>query len=432
MNDLELRLSDAYREAAGTVSPEELRSLQIEQPARQRSFPGSRPGRSLTPLIAAAAVLAVVVAAAVVGPRVLSAQHDRHHAVSSGHVTRKAHGAMIAASLPTYVVANNGSGLAIIATATWKTVARVSAPSGQAFTSVAGAADDRTFLVAADLGVQSSCDTWLYRLRLGAQGQPVGGLELLAPRMSGLPTSVAVSANALTVAYSVVRCASGATGHISGSHPIGDIGVINLATTQLKHWSFTLNEDYTSDLSLSADGGLAGFSSYLDTSAPGTVQVGRVLPASAQPGTVQQRDRIVVRSAATSSNGLDAVALSPDGHTMYACTQSGSSSTDVTQTLAAYDTATGQVTRVLHTWRTQDPSCGITADPTGGYLLLSTTARSKKAGHGKDTVGSAVNSPTPKRTSGGPPVTVLTWVDLATGSFTKLPISVPIGNGLGL
>jgi hypothetical protein len=159
-----------------------------------------------------------------------------------------------------------------------------------------------------------------------------------------------VSANAQTVAYSVVHCASGATGHLSGSHPIGDIGVINLATTQVKHWSFTLNEDYTSDLSLSADGGLAGFSSYLDTSAPGTVQVGRVLPTSTQPGTVQQRDRIVVRSPATTGKGLDAVALSPDGHTMYACTQSGSSDTDVTQTLAAYDTATGQMTSVLRTW----------------------------------------------------------------------------------
>ena len=311
-------------------------------------------------------------------------------------------------------------------------MARVPAPSGQAFTSVAGAADDRTFVVAADLAVQSSCDTWLYRLRLGAGGQPAGGLGLLAPRMSGLPTSVAVSANAQTVAYSVVHCASGAAGHISGSHPIGDIGVINLATTQVKRWSFTLNEDYSSDLALSADGGLAGFSSYLDTSAPGTVQAGRVLPTGAQPGAVQQRDRVVVRSPATTSTGLDAVALSPDGHTMYACTQSGSTDTDVTQTLAAYDTATGQVTRVLRTWRAQDPSCSITADPTGGYLLLSTTARSNKAAQGKATVGSSLSSPTAKRPLGSPPVTVLTWVDLATGSFTKLPMTVPIDTGLGL
>ena len=82
MNDLERRLSDAYRDAAGTVRPEELRSLQIAQPASHRSTAGLRRGRSLTPLVAAAAVLAVVVAAAVVGPRVLSAGHDRHHAAS--------------------------------------------------------------------------------------------------------------------------------------------------------------------------------------------------------------------------------------------------------------------------------------------------------------------------------------------------------------
>src|SRR5260370_6484028 len=147
----------------------------------------------------------------------------------------------------------------------------------------------------------------------------------MAARMSGLPTSIALSADAHTIAYSVVHCANGATSKIGGSHPIGDIGMINLATTQVKQWSFSLNEDYTSDLSLSANGGLAGFSSYLDTAAVGTVQAGRVLAASSQPGTVQQRDPLVVRSPATANNRLDAVALSPDGHTLYACTQSGSS-----------------------------------------------------------------------------------------------------------
>jgi hypothetical protein len=430
MNDVESRLSDAYREAAATVRPEELRSLQLEQQAGERATAGSRRGRSLTPLVAAAAVLAVVVAAAVAVPLVLSGHRDGHQAASGGRSIGTRHGAPITASLPEYVVANDGSQLAIIATATWKTVAQVPAPSGQAFTAVAGAADDRTFVVAADLSVQSSCDAWLYRLRLNGHGQPASGLSLVVPRMSGLPTSIALSADANTAAYSVVHCASGKIGHIGGSHPIGDIGVINLATTQVKQWSFSLNEDYTSDLSLSANGGLAGFSSYLDTAAPATVQAGRVLAASSQPGTVQQRDRIVVRSPATANNGLDAVALSPDGHTLYACTQSGSSQngTEVTQTLAAYAVATGRATSVVRTWRTRDPSCSITADPTGGYLLLSTTATSGNRAPG------TISPPSSKakKLGGHRPVTVLEWVNLRIGSITRLPITVPLGAGLGL
>jgi hypothetical protein len=191
--------------------------------------------------------------------------------------------------------------------------------------------------------------------------------------------------------------------------------VINFAATQVKHWSFTLNEDYTSDLSLSADGGLAGFSSYLDTATPGIAQVGRALPTNALPGTVQQRDRVVVRSPATTGKGLDAVALSPDGHTMYACTHSGSSATDVMQTLAAYDIATGHETTVLHSWQTRDPSCGVTADPAGGYLLLATT-KSGNAGHRKVLPPSSRRA---RRFAGHPPVTVLAWVNLRTGSITK-------------
>ena len=87
-----------------------------------------------------------------------------------------------------------------------------------------------------------------------------------------------------------MHCASGATGHIGASQPIGNIGVLNIASGRSRHWSFTLAEDYTNDLSLSGSGSLIGFSSYLDGGpATSSTAVGRLLPADAQPGTVLQR-----------------------------------------------------------------------------------------------------------------------------------------------
>ena len=426
MTNLEQRLQDAYDEAARTVRPEEIRSLHahIEQPARRRPRIGQRPGRSLAPLLAAAAVVAVAVTTAIVVPQALTGRHDSQHAAAKGRSKAAAHGAA-SASLPAFAVTENGSGLAILDTATWKTIAHVPAPSGQAFTAVAGAADDRTFVVAADLNPQTTCDTWLYQLHLNSTGRQAG-LNLLVPRMTGLPTAVAVSANAGTVGYSVVHCASGPAGHISGSQPIGNVGVINLATKQVKQWSFTLDEDYTNDLSLSADGSLLGFSSYLDGTAANPVDVGRVLPTSAAPGLVRQRDHIVVRPEQGTYAGADAVALSTDGRAMYACTQSGSPAT-----LAAYDTTTGQLTRVLRSGHPQGLSCAVTADPSGGYLLVSGSSKSGRAG--KDTAPSSDSSAgLPILRSARPPTMVLSWVDLATGSFTTLPVKLPIGSGVAI
>jgi hypothetical protein len=116
---------------------------------------------------------------------------------------------------------------------------------------------------------------------------------------------------------------------------------------------------------------------------------------------------------------------------MYACTHSGSSVSDMTQSIDAYDTATGHLTSVLRTWHAKDLSCAITADPAGGHLLLATT--------GGKTIGSAtpknsVSNGTGNRTllHDGHPSTILTWIDLSDGAATTLPIRVPIGTGVAL
>ena len=119
---------------------------------------------------------------------------------------------------------------------------------------------------------------------------------------------------------------------------------------------------------------------------------------------------------------------------MYACTHTGSSATDITEKLAAYDTATGRLTRVLRIWHPQDLTCAITASPTGGFLLVSTTTG--RPGHVRS--GHAASSRARARKArqaylrAGHFTTVLAWVDLVTGSFTTLPFKLPIGGSLAL
>ena len=128
---------------------------------------------------------------------------------------------------------------------------------------------------------------------------------------------------------------------------------------------------------------------------------------------------------------MDSVALSSDGHTIYACSHSGSSAADITQTIAAYDTTTGQPSRVLRTWHPQDLSCAITADPAGGYLLLA-SARGKATGSAppKHYVTNSKGRMTLSR--GAHPSRVLTWMDLSTGGTTTVPLSIPSGTSLAL
>ena len=419
MKSLEERLRDAYRSAADTVRPDAIRALpEPELRSRRRTISAEpRHGRMFAPLAAAAATATVAIAASVVVPHLTAdnaqsaGHHGRHHPASSS--AAQSSSVASAAGLPEYVLENNGATLQVVATATWQTVGQITAPAGQTLEAAAGAADDRTFVVAADLNMQTTCSTWLYELQLNSQGQP-GTLMQLGPKTAGLPTSIAISADGRTVGYSIVHCAGGAARQISLSQAIGKIGVLNVASGQSKEWSFSLAEDYTRDLSLSGDGSRIGFSSYLDGVPAGsnTTPVGRVISADAPTGTVLQRAQILIRPTQSPYSGVDSVALSPDGGTLYACTHSGSSATDETQSVRAYDTATGQQTRVLRTWHKQDLTCALTADPAGGHLLLSTNLMTSAPG--------------------GPPPLTLTWIDLSTNGSKTLPLSMPSGATLSL
>ena len=206
-----------------------------------------------------------------------------------------------------------GAGLGVYNAATGQIVARLRPPErGLHFSATAATADGRTFVVAAS-GRKGSCDTLLYRLRLNAGGQPGALTPLAVPEVAGhliTPTSLAASADGRTIAYASARCGG------SNSAP-GHAGVIDLATRQVRTWVITLPEGLMS-LSLSGAGRTLAFTEATALGGDGTA---RVLSTDSPAGLLAQRARAVLPAALQAQ----AVALSPAGNVLLACTWRGTS-----------------------------------------------------------------------------------------------------------
>jgi hypothetical protein len=357
---LQDQLREAYREAAATVRPESIARLDFEsgRPANQTARPVRRRcGNILLPVAAAASVAAVAVGATAVVHSLAGKAPSRASAVhhSLRHASASASGL---AALPHYTVLNNGGNLQVVVTATGHVAGQLRVPAGRLFAVITGTGDDRTFFAATDLNPQTSCKTSFYQFTLSAAGQPSGLTRLPVPTLPGLPTALAASADGHLVAYSVTNCASGTSGQIGGGQTTGGIGLINLAAGQItRTWTYTLSEDYTSDLSMSADGSLVGYSNFISASS----RAGRVIRASAASGSDQGASRVLVRNPVTT-------ALSASGQLMYAITGARN------QMLAAYATASGQQVKVLHRWSAAGQPGPVVMDPAGGYALIPITA----------------------------------------------------------
>jgi len=357
--DIEERVRDAYRAVAATVRPEEVRRL-AGQRLDKTAAPRQR-GGLLLPLAAAAAVVALIAVISALVPTL--GHHSAHH---KGRPPATGKRAGQRSQIPEFtIIDNDGSSLQVVRTDTGRVTGAVAAPAGRAFTRAVGG--DRTFLVVAgavqtQLSAHPNCRTFLYRLTLSDTGQPspLTLLPVTIPQDND-PTALAVSADGRVAAFSAYRCpAVGET--IAGSQPFGAIYLVSLATGQVtRHWSYTAGEDNPTDLSLSADGGRLVFSSFVTSK----VQVVRTIATSAPSGTVDAASRVVLRQADPVS--MEAVAMSPDGQTLYACT------TDfpLSRTLAAYAISDGHQTRVLRTWSNPPaPYCTLAVDPSGRYLLV--------------------------------------------------------------
>ncbi len=336
MNALQDRLRDLYRALADTVDPAEIPDLAVVTKPHATK---AGPKRGITALAAAAAVALVAVLVTVpVG--ILAGHHA--HAVRSRSTA--------AASAPAFTVVDKGSALGVYLTRTGLSVATLAAPARQHFELVASGGTTRSFLAATGL-TGSACHAYFYRFELSATGQP-SPLTFLRSVPGSQPTAVAAIPGDGSYAYSTVHCDT--------APPDGEIGISGQAGNRT--WAYDEADDYAFSLASTADGHTLAFS-LAAPSADMLLNTGSTAP------TVDRASRIL-RSVPASAT----LAISPDGQTLYACASSGP-----TATLAAYSTATGAQIRVLYQWRGQAPSCQISLDPTGRFLLAAVAPNPQQA-----------------------------------------------------
>jgi WD40-like Beta Propeller Repeat len=336
VNTMEDQLRDAYAAAAETVRPGSIRGLpdQAARPRRPAFRPGSparsRRARVLVPLAAAAAVAVIAVAASLVMP-----------ASPPGHG-----GAAVPGALPRFFLAMpdnpTGDQMAVFSATTGRQLALVRPPRGSAIDTAAATANDRTFVVTVESSGRCSMTT-LYRLRLTARGGQGSLAPLAIPKISGVVTALAASADGRTIAYATASCDN------STDSP-GAIGVVHTATGQARQWPWQPNPGQTAgSVSITANGHTIEYAASPNkitgpgsgkTLPPRTI---RLLPADAPPGSAAQRSRAAVTmSRAAPGESFNSAAIAPDGRTLYFCTQRNASQpSGGAMVLRGYDIATG-------------------------------------------------------------------------------------------
>jgi hypothetical protein len=355
VNNMEDRLRDAYRAATDTIDPDSLPGpgVQVVRPAvpggraaRRRTAPRSRRLRLALPVAAAVATGALVLAVTALAPHAAT-----QHPATQHPATIPVGPAASASALPPFTVVVWGDSLTVFDTASGTIAGNMNSPQGQQFMQVAPDGNARTFIVSSTLASSAACSATFYRLQLTDDGAPLS-LTSLRTVPGYTPSALAVDGG--TLAYSVAHCATGnGPGPSAGNTVIGYIGDAQ------RRWTFTLDEDYATALSASATGTLA----FAMVPGSGLNEVAMVLHTASRSGAIAATSRVVVPGPGT----VQSVALSPDGKTLYACNWAAS-----TETLAAYNTATGRRIDVLHSWHTsakQNPSCHLGVDGSGRYLL---------------------------------------------------------------
>lgn len=329
-----------------------------------------------------------------------------------------------------YVEALKINPLEVYDTATGQVVATIQPPKGTLFDGqVVALAGDRTFLTAASPGSVRTdlgpCITQLYEFQLNDAGQPgpLIPLHITVPGKPDVSSSLSVTPDGRMIAYATDL----------GCRPIAgswlEIGVINLATRQVRSW--TLKQRTSSSVlysvALSADGRQLVFSQGSFPPTGPSTTVARILPTSAPAGSLDQRSTVVSPSA-------DWAALSADGRLLYTCSKpmlgalAGGRTTGSVSYYIVDSIASGRQ-QVIVSWPPQQyPACGASLDTSGRYLLIQLVKHQPVkncSGSATPTGAAPVSTPTP----GASPVQFnciiskpnsLVLVDLRTGQLRNL------------
>ena len=418
-----------------------------------RTRPGGRGPRSLgtwlIPLAAAAAV--IVLAAVLVAVRDLPGVHASG---STPAVPGPAapglprYGAVLTTTLAR-IPPKFGSGdvpvgdLSVIDTHTGKRVALVKHPANFGFTAVSGAADDRTFALAAvSIGLQpqpgipgelaSLWDFYLVRITPGSS-RPATLTRLSIPVQ---PNDAVIDGFALSPDGRTLAIMEWCTVKPScyPSSP-GTLRLYSVATGKaLRTWTWgTLPNPVPGDglassynhnragLTWLADGRTLAFTYYAHGQAPAV----RKLDTSRPGGDLVAASRPVFTLPASGSDACGEALLSPDGRTVVCAGRSSASAICKTATLEidAYSAATGQRARVLYRY-----TAPCTRDGVGALGWV---------GPGGTVVAAAddglLASSLPPVRPGVPPMSSKVIIGVVAGGKLRplLPATLPFSQGLG-
>jgi hypothetical protein len=388
MNPVEERIRAALTADAEAVDPDTIRALPepSAMAAASRGRARNRRARLLVPAASAVAVAAIAVAATVLVPGTGTGPAARH---SGGAAAQPL-------PYPGYFVAlTAGPGnLAVASATTGRQTAIVKPPSGYTFGAV-GAAGTRAFVAAAWPCLRSDCAsssppadqairpateghhrrvqlarrspsgphghgcwTRFYRFSVTAAGRPAALTPLPGGRIDELVSAVAASGNGRLIAYVGQGCAAG------GSPTY--LTVRSTVTGKTTSWQAPEREVF-SPPSLTASGSLVGYSTPLIKRIP---SIAGIIQATAQPGSLAARGRIVVRATEFGpSTEIMSAALAPDGNTLYFTTNPTGSALARNETwqLRGYQLRTGRTVQIR---RFPGVARQIAAEPSGRYLLL--------------------------------------------------------------
>ena len=375
MPDLENLLREELKRAADQVQPELLRPLQV--PTRRPSW---RP--RLLPLVAAAAVIAVITAGAFVAGLTPAHQPAAHKPAVSGSAP---------ASLPRfYVTTSSGPGgrgiqAVVRASASGQVTGTVPVPSAipvewadSGGTFVTAAADDRSFIIGVQGGqapTKIGLDLRLFRFAISAAGKPGHLTELApAPMRNETTEGIALSPDGKLLAVSLMSN--------SGGNSSPTLQVLDLATGAIRTWTAPANSVYITGPPSWADGSRVIAFTWLRSTQSGLMSAPRgirLLDTTA-PGDNLLAGTVIVPRGVVAAGSLVSALITPDGRDVIVVTWRDLTPRASTHTVvvrfAELAASTGRLVRVLRTETARyDEDNASTLEVSLGVLSLNSQGR---------------------------------------------------------
>lgn len=418
MTRLEDQVRDALQADAETVRPETIPGVPMRPARRAAGRRRSRRTRILIPLAAAAGVIAVVAGVSLAVPLVsrpgqpAGAPAPNPTLVPSpgkaipfptgglpssypvvplpqpvlGHDGQPASKGVPSSApspgVPNYYVTVNEpasvNSLVVRSTASGAVVGTIDPPRGTDFGAVAATSGDRTFITAVSAASNGcAAQTQLYQFQLNEHGVPgpLTPLNIAVPGSNVQYGTLAITPDGHEIAYDTWLCGS--------NQEAFEVGVISLATGQVRTWEDPDPNQFTMGLSLTPQG------TTLVYETQGLPNGDALAIATKAPfGSLPKESVLISRNTSWAT-------LGNNGATLYSCsvvTNASESVGSVTyyaqslegtlgQALPAGQSSAGSGRQVIASWNDLPyPQCWASLQPAGDYLLVQYPVAVKNGG----------------------------------------------------